>query len=197
MARTGRPRAFDADDALEAAMRVFWAEGYEGASLSELTDAMGINRRSVYLSYGNKENLFLKAVDRYMEGPGAFVAEALKQPTARQVASAILHGCADAYTTPGLPAGCLLVQSALVCGPDGEPVRRDLSARREAGIGVLRERFERAQTEGDLKPDADADALARYLTAIGQGISVQAVGGATREELHRIADQTLNIWPSD
>jgi AcrR family transcriptional regulator len=197
MARTGRPRSFDTDEALEAAMRLFWAAGYEGASLTELTEVMGINRRSIYATYGNKQALFRKAVDRYLAGPGAFVANALQQPTARRVASAVLHGCADAYTTPGFPAGCLLVQSALAAGPEGEPARRDLSARRESGIGVLRERFERARAEGDLKPGSDPDALARYLTAIGQGISVQAAGGASREDLHRIADQALSTWPSD
>ncbi|MFJ2648491.1 TetR/AcrR family transcriptional regulator [Streptomyces sp. NPDC087420] len=196
MARTGRPRSFDTDDALDAAMRLFWAAGYEGASLTELTEAMGINRRSVYATYGNKETLFRKAVDRYLDGPGAFVAKALEQATARQVASAVLHGCADAYTTPGFPSGCLLVQSALACGPEGEPARRDLAARRETGIGVLRKRFERAQADGDLPLEADPDSLARYLTAIGQGISVQATGGAGREDLHRVADQALSTWPS-
>ncbi|MBX9396340.1 TetR/AcrR family transcriptional regulator [Streptomyces sp. TRM72054] len=195
MARTGRPRSFDADVALDKAMRLFWAEGYEGASLNELTEAMGINRRSIYAAYGNKEELFRKAVDRYLAGPGAFVAKALDQPTARQVAEAMLHGCADAYTTPGCPRGCLLVQSALACGPEGEPARAGLAARRESGVGALRERFERAQREGDLPEPVDADALARYLTAVGQGISVQAAGGAGREDLHRVADQALAAWP--
>lgn len=195
MARTGRPRSFDADEALDVAMRLFWAEGYEGASLAELTEAMGIHRRSMYAAYGNKEELFRKAVDRYLAGPGAFVAQALEQPTARQVAETMLHGCADAYTMPGCPRGCLLVQSALACGPEGEPARRDLAARRESGVGALRARFERAQAERDLSPEADADALARYLTAVGQGISVQASSGATREDLHRIADQALGAWP--
>ena len=196
MPRTGRPRSFDTDETLDAAMRLFWAEGYEGASLAALTEAMGINRRSIYAAYGNKEQLFRKAVDRYVEGPGAFVAPALQQSTARQVAEAFLHGTADANTTPGRPRGCLLVQSALACGPESEPVRRDLAERLEAGTGALRARFERAQTEGDLPPTIDADSLARYLTALAQGISVQAAGGASREDLHRVADQALSTWPS-
>ncbi|CCK28841.1 TetR family transcriptional regulator [Streptomyces davaonensis JCM 4913] len=197
MARTGRPRSFDTDEALDKAMRLFWAEGYEGASLNELTEVMGINRRSIYAAYGNKEELFRKAVDRYLDGPGAFVAEAMQQPTARQVAETMLHGCADAYTTPGCPRGCLLVQSALACGPEGEPARADLAARRELGVGALRERFERAQREGDLPEPVDADALARYLTTVGQGISVQAASGAAREDLHRVADQALAAWPGN
>src|SRR6185295_9403978 len=185
MAKTGRPRSFDTDDALDAAMRLFWAEGYEGASLAALTEAMGINRRSIYAAYGNKEELFGKAVDRYLQGPGAWVAPALELPTARQVAEAVLHGTVDANTTPGRPRGCLLVQSALACSPESEPVRRDLAERREAAIGTMRARFERAQADGDLPPDIDTDALARYLTVVGQGISVQAAGGASREDLHR------------
>ncbi|WP_405535153.1 TetR/AcrR family transcriptional regulator [Streptomyces sp. NBC_00075] len=196
MARTGRPRSFDTDEALDKAMRLFWAEGYEGASLNELTEVMGINRRSIYAAYGNKEELFRRVVDRYLAGPGAFVAAAMQQPTARQVAETMLHGCADAYTTPGCPRGCLLVQSALACGPDGEPARKDLAARRESGVGALRARFERAQAEGDLPATADPDALARCLTAVGQGISVQAAGGTGRDELHRVAEQALATWPS-
>lgn len=152
MPSTGRPRSFDTDEALEVAMRVFWAEGYEGASLAALTEAMGINRRSIYAAFGNKEELFRKAVDRYVQGPGAFVAPALELPTARQVAEAMLHGGVEAHTAPGCPRGCLLVQSALAAGPESEPVRRDLAERREAGVGALRARFEKAQAEGDLPP---------------------------------------------
>lgn len=196
MTKTGRPRSFDADEALEAAMRVFWAEGFEGASLSELTEAMGINRRSIYATYGNKDALFRQAVDRYLRGPGAFVARALEQPTARQVAETMLHGAADAYTTPGCPRGCLLVQGALACGPDGEAACKELAARREDGVTALTERLERALADGDLPDDADPEALARYLTAVGQGISVQAAGGARREDLHLVAQQALAGWPA-
>jgi AcrR family transcriptional regulator len=195
MPKTGRPRSFDTDEALDAAMRLFWAEGYEGASLAALTDAMGINRRSIYAAYGNKEELFRKAVERYIEGPGAFVAPALQRPTARQVAEAMLHGTVEANTTPGRPRGCLLVQSALACGPDSEPVRRDLTERREAGVAALRARFAQAQAEGDLPPDLDTDALARYLTVVAHGISVQAAGGTDPDDLHRAADQALTMWP--
>lgn len=196
MPKTGRPRSFDTDEALDAAMRLFWAEGYEGASLAALTEAMGINRRSIYAAYGNKKELFRKAVDRYVEGPGAFVAPALELPTARQVAEAILHGTVDANTTPGRPRGCLLVQSALACGPESEPVQRDLAERREAGVETLRARFAQAQTEGDLPPEIDADSLARYLTVVAHGISVQAAGGTSPDDLHRAADQALSMWPS-
>ena len=99
----GRPRSFDFDDALDAAMQVFWRKGYEGASLSDLTQAMGINRPSLYAAFGNKNTLFRKALDRYAEGPAAYVAEALKQPTARAVTQKLLHGAADLLTDPAHP----------------------------------------------------------------------------------------------
>jgi len=114
----------------------------------------------------------------------------------RQVAEALLHGTVDANTTPGRPRGCLLVQSALACGPEGESVRRDLAGRREAAVDALRARFAQAQADGDLPPKVDPDSLARYLTVVAHGISVQAAGGASREDLHRAADQALSMWPS-
>ncbi|MDP4510091.1 TetR/AcrR family transcriptional regulator [Nonomuraea turcica] len=191
----GRPRSFEADRALEVAMRLFWRDGYEGTSLSDLTEAMGINRRSLYAAFGNKESLFLKAVDRYLQGPGAFVAAALAEPTARSVAERMLYGAADAYTMPGHPRGCLLVQGALACGAGAEPLRRDLAARRASGVAALRVRFERALMEGDLPAGIDPGTLAHYLTAVGQGISVQAAGGVSRVDLHRLADQALAVWP--
>lgn len=192
MAR-GRPRGFDADAALDAAMRLFWRHGYEGTSLTELTEAMGINRRSLYAAFGNKETLFRLAVDRYLAGPGAFLTQALTAPTAHGVAERLLHGAADAYTEPGHPRGCLLVQGVLVGGMDAEPVRADLAARRASGVAALRDRFARAVDGGDLPAGTDCDGLARYLTAVSQGISVQACGGASREDLHRLADQALDL----
>lgn len=191
MAVKGRPRSFDAESALDAAMRVFWREGFEGASLTALTEAMGINRRSSYAAFGNKEDLFRKVVDRYLEGPGGFIAAALEQPTAREVAEALLHGAADGYTLPGEPPGCLLVQSALACGPDAEPIRLELLARRADGLTALRERLSHAKNEGDLPADADSRALADYLTAVAEGIAVRAVSNATRDELHTIAAAAL------
>src|ERR1700686_3982772 len=104
----GRPRAFDPDTALEAALRVFWQKGYEGTALSALTAAMGINRPSIYATFGNKEALFRKALDRYSERMTNFTAEALKEPTARAVAERLLVGTADLLSRPGNPKGCLV-----------------------------------------------------------------------------------------
>lgn len=191
----GRPRAFDAEAALEKAMMVFWAQGYEGASLTDLTEAMGISRKSLYAAYGNKEDLFRKALQRYTEGPGAYVAEALQAATAREVAMAFLAGSARANTLPGLPAGCLGVQGALAVGETGRVARDTLAEWRAHGEALLRDRFRQAVHAGDLPAGADPEKIARYVMTIANGVAVQAAGGATCEDLQQVADAALQNWP--
>src|SRR5271156_3918908 len=108
--RTGRPRNFCTETVLDRAMEVFWRKGYEGASLSDLTEAMGINRPSLYAAFGDKEALFRKVLDRYEEGPAAYVYEALKERTARAVAESLLRRAAKGSIDPRNPRGCLMVQ---------------------------------------------------------------------------------------
>jgi AcrR family transcriptional regulator len=195
MPSTGRPRSFDTDEALEVAMRVFWAEGYEGASLAALTEAMGINRRSIYAAFGNKEELFRKALERYTEGPASYAARALREPTARQVATAFLNGSVRATTRPGGPAGCLGVQGSLAAGDPGRNARDDLVAWRNDGTLRRRDHFQQALDEGDLPTDADPEVLARYLMTVANGIAVQAAGGTTRDDLQQVADMALRSRP--
>lgn len=192
---TGRPRTFDVDEALDVALKVFWRKGYEGTSIDDLTRAMGINRPSLYCAFGNKEQLFRKALDRYTEGQSARIREAIEAPTARAAAERLLRGTADALTDPLHPPGCLSVQGALSCGEASEPIRRELNARRAAAEAALRERFERAKSEGDLPPDEAPADLARYLATFLQGMAVQAAGGASREDLRRVAETALRAWP--
>ncbi|KUL65107.1 MULTISPECIES: TetR/AcrR family transcriptional regulator [Streptomyces] len=194
-ASIGRPRGFDADEALERAMRVFWEQGYEGASLTDLTSAMGITRTSMYAAFGNKEDLFRRALERYTEGPASYAARALREPTARQVATAFLDGSVRATTRPDCPAGCLGVQGSLAAGAPGRNAREALVAWRDEGVSHLRDRFQRAVGEGDLPPDTDPELLARYLMTVANGIAVQAVGGATRDDLRQVADLALRNWP--
>ncbi|MFJ2176336.1 TetR/AcrR family transcriptional regulator [Streptomyces sp. NPDC087851] len=191
----GRPRGFDAEEALERAMRVFWEQGYEGASLTDLTGAMGITRTSMYAAFGNKEELFRKALERYTEGPASYGVRAMREPTARQVAVAFLDGSVRATTSPGCPTGCLGVQGSLAAGDPGRSARDTLAAWRDEHTTHLGDRFRRAVDEGDLPADADPDLLARYLMTVGNGIAVQASGGATREVLQRVADMALLNWP--
>ncbi len=194
-AQLGRPRAFDAEAALEKAMLAFWEQGYEGASLADLTEAMGISRKSLYAAFGNKEQLFRKALERYAEGPGAYVTRALRAPTAREVAAVFLTGSVLANTRPGCPAGCLGVQGALAVGETGRLARDILAEWRAQGQAYLRDRFQRAVEEGDLPADADAELIARYVMTIANGMAVQAAGGAAREDLQRVSDAALRNWP--
>jgi AcrR family transcriptional regulator len=191
----GRPREFDADHALDRALEVFWRKGYEGASLSELTEAMGINRPSLYAAFGNKEELFRKALDRYAQGPAAYVEDALEEPTARAVVERLLREAADAVTDPHSPHGCLGVQAALTCGDAAQSIKEELCARRAASEAALQRRFERARQEGDLPADASSTDLARYVATVAQGMAVQAAGGATRKQLRKVAEMALLALP--
>jgi AcrR family transcriptional regulator len=194
-AHLGRPLGFDPEKALEAALRVFWMKGYEGTALSDLTAAMGINRPSIYATFGNKEALFRKALDRYSERMTNYATEALKEPTARAVAERLMMGTADLLSCPENPKGCLMVQGALACGDEADPIRKELISRRATGEAALRERFERAKVEGDLPAGADPGDLARYIMAVMHGMSVQAAGGASREQLQGVIDLALRAWP--
>jgi AcrR family transcriptional regulator len=191
----GRPREFDPDQALDRALRVFWRSGYEGASMADLTEAMGITKPSLYAAFGNKEELFRKALDRYVDGPGGYVQVALAKPTAREVVEHLLYHAADAVTDPENPPGCLAVQGALCCGEAAETIKQELMSRRASGEENLRKRFARAITEGDLPRESNAADLARYISAIVQGMAVQAAGGVSREQLRKIAEMTLRTWP--
>ncbi len=193
--RAGRPRGFDYDEALDRAMHVFWRKGFEGTSLNDLTAAMGIQPASLYKAFGNKRTLFEKALARYLAGPVAFVHDALNEPTALAVADRILRRTAE-FLTEGLSRrGCMTIQAALAGGAEGEPIRRKLIALRVEEQDALRRRFERAKSEGDLPNDADAADLARLITALYQGMTVQAINGASREDLLRLSDTALRIWP--
>jgi AcrR family transcriptional regulator len=191
----GRPRSFETGKALDAAMKVFWRKGYEGASLADLTTAMGINRPSLYSAFGDKEALFLKVLDRYNEGPAAYVRASLNLPTARAAVEGLMQGTADMASGSNNPRGCLFVQGALACGDGAEAIRDDLILRRDAGEKAVRQRLKRAQVEGELPPEASPEDLARYVVTIIQGIAVQAAGGATRKELRRVIETALRAWP--
>lgn len=182
---------------MEIALQLFWRKGYEGTSVSDLTEAIGVNRPSLYAAFGSKEELFRKVLNRYAAQHEPAMSVALAQPTARGVAEALLipipaYACERAR--PGA-AGCLLVQGALVCSDESDAIRVELAARREAMVTALRVRFEQAQAEGDFLAEAEPADMARYVVTVMNGMSVQAAGGAGADELRRVAEIALRAWP--
>lgn len=192
----GRPREFDTDEALDAALKVFWTHGYEGTSMAALAEAMGINMPSLYATFGNKVALFTRVIERYVAMPGSYLTRALEAPTARAVAEQALSGAIDMAFQPGNVEGCLLVRGAVATSPASESIRRQLARRREGAEALVRQRFERAIAEGDLPASADAAQLAAFMMTMIWGMSVQAAGGANREQLERIAEAALRCWPA-
>ena len=196
MQSVGRPRNFDRDHALARAMEVFWARGYEGTSLSDLTAAMAIGRPSLYAAFGNKEDLFAEALALYEAVEGSAISRLLAEaPTARAGIAATLRHNARVYVETGRPRGCMIVLSSLVGATECEPVRKLLAARRAAGEEELRLRIVRGQAEGDVSRDVDPGQLAAFITAVLQGMSVKARDGAGRAELDAIVDTALRALP--
>jgi AcrR family transcriptional regulator len=191
----GRPRAFDTEEALDRALEVFWRKGYEGASVADLTAAMGINPPSLYAAFGNKEGLFCRAIDRYEAKHAAFWEEALSAPTAYEALKRLLEGTAESLGDKRNPPGCLMVQGALCASDDCDSVKKDLDARRNASTALIRDRLKRAKREGDLPQTADPAGLAGFFAAVIHGMAVQAAGGASRKELERVAETALGAWP--
>ena len=193
--RTGRPRSFCKEEALDRAMTVFWRQGYEGASMADLTRAMGINPPSLYACFGSKEGLFKAVLERYDQRRASFMAHVLEAPSAQKVAETYLMGVAAfvADTSGRNPPGCLMVQGGLSCGDTMIP--DTLARHRAEKEAMLRARFEDSRNSGDLPTSCDPAALARYLMVMANGICVQASAGATAEELREVAAIALTNWP--
>ncbi len=191
----GRPRSFCANAALKAALEVFRDKGYEGASLSDLTAAMGINRPSLYAAFGNKEELFQRALDVYERENFGFIESALAMPTARGVAEKIFEGALQAYANQDGSRGCLYIIHSVACGAAAEPARREIAARHAALEAALTKRFGRSVTEKDIAETVAPSDLARFLIAILQSMAIQAGTGVCRNDLKRLATFALSVWP--
>jgi AcrR family transcriptional regulator len=194
--RTGRPRSFDRDEALEGAIAVFWEHGYDATSIALLTRALGIGAPSLYAAFGDKRALFLEALDRYNRTYGAFTERALaEEPNAREAVERLLRDAAAAYTRPDRPRGCLLITAATNCSPQSADIAALLRELRAVGARALEDKIAAAGT-GELPAHTDAHALATFYAAVLQGMSAQARDGAARTDLEQIAEAALHAWPS-
>ncbi|TDK35025.1 TetR/AcrR family transcriptional regulator [Rhizobium deserti] len=191
----GRRREFDVEQALDAALCVFWRKGYEGASYADLTEAAGIERPALYSAFGNKEELFRKVLVRYYEQYLDYVPLALKLPTSREVVAHLFTNAVNHNTRYSDHPGCLGINAVLAGSDDAEPVRQALIEARAGVEEQLRQRLERARDEGDLPKTARPDVLAAYVLAVIHGIAVQAKAGFCREKLQAVAEQALAAWP--
>jgi len=195
-ATKGRPREFDVDEALSKALLVFWRNGYEAASMTELTAAMGITKPSLYAAFGNKEALFNKALDLYEREKLTYMTSALDAPTARGVAERLLHGALEMQMSSCDPKGCLGVISSATCGAEAESIKAAVVKRRASSEAALIARFAQAQAAGEIPAGMTPEALARYLFAIVQGLMLQAGSGATCTQLRELVDTSMAVWPT-
>jgi AcrR family transcriptional regulator len=175
-------------------MEAFWRHGYEGTSLSHLTDAMGINAPSLYAAFGSKEQLFREAVELYEATEGAPALGALDAPTAREAVERMLRGNVADYTDPAKPPGCMIVLAATTGTVGNEGVRDFLAEQRRTGEEGLRRRLQQGVDDGDLPSGTDVAALAAFVTTLQQGLSIQARDGAPRRTLDAIVDHALAVW---
>jgi AcrR family transcriptional regulator len=189
--KTGRPIGFDRDAALEAAMLLFWERGFEGTSMADLTQAMGLNPSSIYAAFGDKHALFSAAVRRYMEIRAQYATKALEEPTLKRVIRALFDNTVAFLTTPGHPPTCMTLAGAAGCSLEAKPARDLMTEIRKQNQIALRERLLKARKSGELPKDINADDYARYLSSIIAGLSIQAANGATKQELKRTAQMAV------
>jgi AcrR family transcriptional regulator len=189
--KTGRPIGFDKDAALEAAMLLFWQRGYEGTSMADLTQAMGLNPSSIYAAFGDKHALFQLAVKRYMEMRAQYAGKALEEPSLEKVVRALFDNTVAFLTTPGHPPTCMTLAGSVGCSLDASPARDIMTEIRKQNEVAMRERFLQARKSGELSKDVNVDDYTRYLSSILAGLSIQAANGSTKAELTRTANMAL------
>lgn len=188
MSERGRPRSFDRQQALGCAMRVFWEKGFEDASMTDLTQAMGIASPSLYAAFGGKEALFLEALELYQTTVNTEIWNSLKdEPTIAAAIEGFLVNTAVSYSRPDTPAGCLIVLGSHPALAGNGPVHDDLKLRRAENIVHLGRRFVQAVDEKELPESFDCDAAAVFFATLQNGMSLLARDGADRETLMAVA----------
>jgi AcrR family transcriptional regulator len=189
--KMGRPIGFDKEAALDAAMRAFWERGYEGTSMAHLTEVMGLNPPSIYAAFGDKMALFQAAVKHYTEGPEQYKAEALREPTLREVIQALFRNTVEFLNDSGYPSGCMTLTGAMACSVEDVAAKDFLAETRKQSEAALRTRLQQARKSGELAADLNVDDYSRYLSTLLGGLAIQAANGVSKAEMKRTADMAL------
>ena len=191
----GRPRGFDREVALRAAMLLFWKQGFDGTSYTDLTSATVMSKPTIYATFGNKVELFRKAVIFYAEQATTVYQEALEQPTAREAVEACLRLARGLNDKTDEPLVCFLVQGALTGSADTQELRAKLGALQRQATQLLQKRLEQGKRKGELPSKANTKVMAEYFTSVVTGLSVQASNGAATRDLHQVIEMAMASWP--
>lgn len=196
MPRTGRPREFDVGEAVQQAMTLFWEQGYEATSLTQLKASMGdISAASFYAAFGSKEALFRQVMDRYLQTHGQVTAPLFDEALPpREAIERTLLGSARMQTDAAHPSGCLVVLSTIACSPENRHLQARLLGERQRNRAGLRACMERAITEGELRDPTDATALAAMFDTFLAGLSMQARDGIPLAALEAGVRALMTIW---
>lgn len=194
MAR-GRPRQFDRVAALRQAIELFWHRGYQGTSISDLTERMGIGSPSLYAAFGSKAALFREAAELYQTDEGALPGRQMEEASSgRAAVELMLRANVDLFTRPAGPRSCLLTRAVMTCPPDNKEVRVYLERTSRQRLRSLEHRLHRAFDAGEALPTGDVSALAGLYDALLQGLAVRSHEGASRRTLHRYVDAAMDSW---
>jgi AcrR family transcriptional regulator len=190
----GRPRSFDRQVALDQAMHVFWKKGFGGASLSDLTAAMGIASPSLYAAFGSKEGLYREAIDHYVGLHAEEFWGVMHAATARESIEGLLRNAARAFTECDAGGGCLVMQTAAETGDLSADLAASLCDLRASGAAQFADRLRRGIEEGDVAAETNVRAVADFYATIHKGLSLSAKGGAGREELDSVVTSAMAAW---
>src|SRR5262249_44052855 len=193
----GRPRSFQQDAVLDRAMTLFWRQGYEPTSMSDLSRATGLNAPSIYAAFGNKERLFLRVLDHYVKTRKAAIEQILETaPTAREAMRELLMKAARRYTSPEHPPGCLVALAATGASPEARMIQKTVRHRRRIREEMLRARIQKGIDAGELPHGTRAGPLAKFFSTVFHGMALQAADGASRAELEAVAKEAMAAWPA-
>lgn len=190
-AKAGRPTEFDTDHALNVAMRLFWERGYEGTSMADLSQKMGIHPSSIYAAFGDKQALFALAAKRYADVPAQYMVKALEQPTLRGFILAAFDNTVEFLGSKEHPSSCFTLTGAISCGLDTEPAKALMRGMRLENEAAIKARLIEARKAGEFPREENVDDYSRYLSSLLSGLAIQAANGSTRAELKRTAEVAL------